>query len=145
MSRSGYSDDCDDHWALIRWRGAVSSAIRGERGQKLLRDLADALDAMPEKALIADELLVERGQVCALGSLGCARGMQDTLRTLDPYDSKAVSKAFDIAPALAAEIVFENDEGDWRRDAETPAQRWKRMRAWVAMQLKPEPATEATP
>lgn len=32
MSRCGYSDDYDQ-WALIRWRGAVESAIRGKRGQ----------------------------------------------------------------------------------------------------------------
>ncbi|KGC50992.1 hypothetical protein DO66_5867 [Burkholderia pseudomallei] len=36
MSRSGYSDDCGG-WSLIRWRGAVNSAIKGARGQKFLR------------------------------------------------------------------------------------------------------------
>jgi len=41
MSRSGYSDDCDV-WALIRWRGAVKSAIRGARGQAMLRELIQA-------------------------------------------------------------------------------------------------------
>ena len=39
MSRSGYSDDLDN-WDLIRWRGQVSSAIRGKRGQGFLRELA---------------------------------------------------------------------------------------------------------
>jgi len=29
MSRSGYTDSCDmDQWDLIRWRGAVASAVR---------------------------------------------------------------------------------------------------------------------
>lgn len=60
MSRSDYSEDLD-MWDLIRWRGQVASAIRGKRGQKLLRDLAAALDAMPVKALIADELQTEDG------------------------------------------------------------------------------------
>lgn len=32
MSRSGYSEDLD-MWDLIRWRGAVKSALRGKRGQ----------------------------------------------------------------------------------------------------------------
>ena len=32
MSRSGYTDECDG-WELVRWRGAVNSAIRGKRGQ----------------------------------------------------------------------------------------------------------------
>lgn len=37
MSRSGYTDE-DDIWAMIRWRGAVTSAIRGKRGQQALRE-----------------------------------------------------------------------------------------------------------
>ena len=31
MSRSGYEDGLE-MWDLIRWRGAVASAIRGKRG-----------------------------------------------------------------------------------------------------------------
>ena len=49
---------------------------------------------------------------------------------LDPDDRAAVSQAFGIAEAMAAEIVHEND-GEWRWDNETPEQRWTRMRAWV--------------
>lgn len=56
MSRSGYVDDMDDTLALGRWRAQVASATRGKRGQKLLRDLLAALDAMPEKRLVAYEL-----------------------------------------------------------------------------------------
>jgi hypothetical protein len=48
-------DDGDiDQWASIRWRGAVKSAASGSRGQAFFRDLITALDAMPEKTLIAD-------------------------------------------------------------------------------------------
>ena len=36
---------------------------------------------------------------------------------------------------MAAEIVFMNDEGSYL--AETPEQRWTRMRKWVGEQLKP--------
>lgn len=48
MSRSEYSENLDS-WSLIRWRGQVVSAIRGKRGQAFLRELVDALEAMPEK------------------------------------------------------------------------------------------------
>ena len=41
MSRSGYTDGFE-MWSVIRWRGAVASAIRGQRGQRLLRDLLAA-------------------------------------------------------------------------------------------------------
>ena len=55
MSRSGYCDDLDP-LDLGRWRAQVASAIRGKRGQKLLKELLTALDSMPKKELIANEL-----------------------------------------------------------------------------------------
>lgn len=129
MSRHGYSEDLDDYWALIRWRGAVTSALRGRRGQALLRELVAALDAMPKKELIAEKL-AEAGEVCALGAVGQKRGINMT--NIDPEDSEQVSKAFDVAEALAREIVYENDEGGWQ---ETPGERWNRMRAWAVKHL----------
>jgi hypothetical protein len=44
------------------------------------------------------------------------------------YDRDDLAKHFNIAPALAADIVYMNDEVGWR---ETPEERWSRMRAWV--------------
>ena len=130
MSRSGYSDECDG-WDLIRWRGAVSSAIKGKRGQQFLKDLLSALDAMPIKELIAHELIQADGEVCALGAIGYARGLDMT--QLDPYESDDVAEAFHVAPALVKEIVFENDEG-WYGN-EDRKKRWERMRAWVDKQI----------
>lgn len=46
MSRSGYSDDCDDPLQEGRWRAAVNSAIRGKRGQAFLREALAALVAV---------------------------------------------------------------------------------------------------
>lgn len=134
MSRSGYSDDCDG-WSLIRWRGAVASAMRGHRGQAFLKELLAALDAMPEKKLIAHEL-EQDGCYCALGVIGAARGMD--LKSIDPHDTVRVAKEFGLADAMAKEIVFMNDEANWYE--ETPETRWVRMRAWIA-----ENITEATP
>lgn len=128
MSRSGYSDDCEN---LGLWRGAVQRATTGYRGQHFLRKLRDALDAMPVKRLIAGEIANTSGEVCALGSV-------DPAARLDPEDRKAVGQHFGIAPALAAEIVYENDEhfNYWSRGVnETPEQRWIRMRAWVDEQI----------
>jgi len=138
MSRHGYNDDIDN-WAMIKWRGQVASAIRGRRGQKLLTDLLAALDAMPEKRLIAHELEEVDGEVCALGALGKARGMD--MKELDPEEPESVAAAFDIAPQLAREIVYENDEYDWiyvdsgRREV-TPEERWAYMRKWVVGRIK---------
>lgn len=76
MSRSGYTDDYDeDPLANGRWRAQVKSAIRGKRGQAFLRELADAMDAMPEKVLIAEELVDADGDACAIGVVCKARGI----------------------------------------------------------------------
>jgi hypothetical protein len=138
MSRSGYSDDCDG-WQLIMWRGAVASAIRGKKGQAFLREMAAALDALPGRALIANSFQAGAG-VCALGSVCASRGIEAPKlpdnEYWDDYDHGArefAKRALGIPNALAAEVMFLNDDG-WYE--ETPEQRWTRMRAWVAKQIK---------
>lgn len=126
MSRSGYSEDCDNDWRLICYRGAVTSALRGKRGQAFLREMLAAMDALPEPKLIADDLEQENA-VCAIGSVGRARGI--SMSNIDPEDAESVAILFGIAPALAREIVWENDDGSWR--TETPEQRFSRMRKWA--------------
>ena len=150
MSRSGYTDDYDDDdLALGRWRGMVASAIRGKRGQRLLTDLLAALDAMPRKELITHELEQfnpddGRLEVCALGALGHARGID--MAKVDASEPEEVAGVFDIAECLAQEIVYINDEhfdcrwdGNKRVDI-TPEERWTGMRAWVAKAIREEGA-----
>lgn len=132
MSRSGYSDDIDDKWQWIMYRGRVSSARRGKRGQAFFRDLAAAMDAMPDRALIADDLQTSSGSVCALGALGASRGLN--MSSIDPEDSETVAGTFNIAEVLAREVVHMNDEGTWN-SAESPRARWERMRVWVGNQI----------
>ena len=134
MSRSNYSEDLDN-WAMIKWRGQVTSAIRGKRGQTLLRELAEAMDAMQEKELIASELEAD-GAHCALGAVGAKRGID--MSSLDPTDSMSVAAAFDVANALACEIVYINDE-EGPYCGETDAERWTRVRAWVSEQITKGP------
>jgi hypothetical protein len=121
---------------MIRWRGQVASALRGKRGQKLLIDLYKALDAMPTKELIADELETADGAVCALGALGKARGL--SMKEVDVEDYERVAKMFEVPPQLAQEIVFLNDEA-YSYAHETPAQRYERMKQWVLEQILPVP------
>jgi hypothetical protein len=132
MSRSGYSDD-GDQWQTICWRGAVASALRGRRGQVLLKEMLAALDALPEKKLVAHEL-EEEGGVCAIGAVGKARGLD--LQKLDPDDHEGVAAAFNVSHALACEVFYENDEavGYWVK--ETPEARFARMRRWLESQIR---------
>jgi hypothetical protein len=154
MSRSGYIDDYDDDLAIGRWRGAVKSAIEGRRGQSFLRDLLVALEALPEKKLIAGNMerkvmqsisswgLIEVDCVCAIGAVGKARGvdMSGIDRLIEEFQddyggnvSDEVAGAFNISNALAREIMFMNDEaGRWD---ETLEQRYKRVVCWVKAHL----------
>lgn len=150
MSRSGYyENDGDDNWRSICWQGAVKSATNGKRGQALLRDLLAALDAMPEKRLVAGELQAD-GEFCALGVVGHAKGLD--LAKIDTEDWPALSTNFNIAEALAREIMYVNDEAvgddewvrtgepypnEWKRIAVTDKtkRRWEIVRAWVAKSI----------
>ena len=134
MSRAGYNEDYDNNWEAIAWRGAVASAIRGKRGQAFIKELIAALDAMPEKRLIADDL-INNGKVCAIGSVGVARGIDMT--KLDAENAEQIAGAFNIAPAMVREIEWYNDEYCYYlNQTETSEDRWKRMREWAEKQLK---------
>jgi len=147
MSRSGYIDDYDDQWAHIMWRGAVASAMKGKRGQSFLKEMLTALDALPVKRLVANELetpdlipcshwgMFEASSVCAIGAVGKARGID--MSNLDPDDYDSVSGRFGIAQAMAQEIVYVNDE--WGSYRETQEARFARVRKWVESKiLKPK-------
>lgn len=136
MSRSGYSDDGDfDQWEHIKWRGQVASAFRGRRGQDFFRDLLKALDDMPEKRLIAEELQQPDGAVCTIGALGAARGVE--MEKLHVEDYEGIAAAFGVARQVVQEVEWMNDEGSYY--TESPESRWCRMRAWVSAQIKQDP------
>jgi len=140
MSRSGYNDFDGDNWGLIRYRGAVNSALRGKRGQTFLREMVAALDALPKRRLGKEDLISEEGDVCALGAVRWYRG-QD-LCDLDPDNSEAVAAEFDIADAMAREIVFENDE-PWSYPDRSSVERFRRMRAWASRNIRQDKRADA--
>lgn len=151
MSRHGFVEDWDgdDNSSLMmgRWNAQVRSATRGKRGQRFFRDLVAALDAMPEKRLAPNSLETKDGSVCALGCLARQRGVDvKALELGDPYtedpdegsewedsDWEKLSEVFDIAPQLAREVMYNNDEAY----AKTAEERWAKVRAWAARQIRP--------
>jgi hypothetical protein len=141
MGRSGYSEDGDDEYNSANlWQANIERATMGKRGQAFFRALADALDAMPEKRLVTGDLETEEGGVCALGCLGKARGV--AMADVDTYDHERLGKLFGIAPLLAQEVMFQNDDDfNYRSDDETPEQRWQRMRDWAAKQIREDAAS----
>lgn len=160
MSRSGYSDD-GDNWALICWRGAVASSIRGKRGQSFLKEIVTALDNLPEKSLIAGDFQSKiSGEFCTLGAVAKQRGIN--LSKIDPDDRMRIASTFEITESLAAEIMYMNDEygcnyfwktaeicGPMKRWESHTVQykvinenvkydRWKNMRKWAQEHIKEE-------
>lgn len=133
----------------------------------MLRELAEALDAMEDKRLYPNSFATEAGEFCTLGVLGAKRGTKmDDLGDDCDCETDVVGKRFGIAPAMAAEIMYLNDEymvdvwtwaevevcgpvrpynpewGSHKRQVRIynekhPEQRWKRMREWVSENLKP--------
>jgi hypothetical protein len=135
MSRSGLSYDGDyDNWSTICWQGALASAKRGKKGQAFLKELLAALDAMPVKRLIRNDLVVDgsmplykdhdvivgadelvardgtvrgMGEVCALGALGMVRGLD--MSEIDPEDHVSVAALFEVNEKIVQDIVDTND------------------------------------
>lgn len=166
MSRSGYTDENDDPLAYGRWRQAVKRSIEGKRGQAMLRELVEALDAMEDKRLYPGSFATPEGEFCTLGVLGAKRGTQvSDLGDEDECDPTMVGQRFGIAPAMAAEIMYLNDEylvdcwkwvdieicgpvrpgyPDWGRHTRSvrcqndshAIERWARMRAWAVENLE---------
>ena len=137
MSRSGYSDDCEN---LQLYRANVDRTIAGKRGQAFLREMAAALDAMPVRQLIAGEVVRDSDHVCAIGSVALARKVD--VSKLDIYDGESVGQAFGITRLLANEIAFVNDD-DFGYGHEVPSARWVRVRRWVDAQLTATPSASA--
>lgn len=132
MSRSGYSDECEN---IEFYRQTVENSIAGKRGQAFLKEMAAAMDAMTEKKLIQGELIDSSGQVCAIGSVLKARGTDTSV--IDSDEPDEVAKICGIARCLAAEIAFVNDEeGRYYFRNEIDEERWIRVRKWIEENLK---------
>jgi hypothetical protein len=149
MSRHGMNDasDIEDVLEYGRWRGAVASTIRGKHGQAFLREMLAALDSIESQRLIGESLENEHGEVCGLGAVGRARGLD--LQSVDYEDPAAVARFFGINEKLAQEIMWVNDEHVQRNSAPAMAERYQAVRSWVLDHIRSwgalVPAVSASP
>ena len=140
MSRL-YQNDCDfDPWMEGQQAGALRSAIRGNRGQRFLRDLVAGLDALPEPKLSAGALEDEEtGCCCAFGAVRRYRGADAVPLYFDPreedLDPPHFAEPFDVAKALAWEVVEANENWSTSNCEATMRQRWAHVRAWATRHL----------
>ena len=145
MSRSNYSDDFGDDFPgqMEFYRANVRRSIASKAGQARLRELRDALRALPVKALEAGIFAAggrEAPMVCALGAWALDRAGGDPFKAAAavPYGADDDETAVALEPSgwprlVVLETVWVNDEGSYR--AETPEQRYVRVLAWVESQI----------
>jgi hypothetical protein len=150
MSRHGFSEgsgDKGEDLAMGRWNAQVKSATRGKRGQAFFRALVEALDALPEKRLVPNSLETTEGEVCALGCLARHRGVDVKVLSLgneefpdeewEDSDWDKLSELFNIAPQLAREVMYHNDEAGYLNGEDAGSARWQQVRKWAARQIIP--------
>jgi hypothetical protein len=156
MSRfdcDGDGPEYNNAWELHDQAGL--NALRGKRGQLVLKELEVALLALPEKKLLNGKLS-KNGGVCAIGALALKRRIEagearDAAlkwmeEQVDPEDSEQwgeqttyfAKKHLGIVGALANKISYENDEGaDYiPGHKETDEERFERVLKWVRENIK---------
>lgn len=138
MSRVTYNEDYQ--WGWIQWAGAAKKAIYGRPGQTFLKELKEALLALPEKKLIADEFMTAQGEVCALGAVAKARGIDMTGIDIDDSVADIAKAKLGCTFTLAWEIMAQNDDGGspyfWDADKWTPEQRYEHVLHWVERHIQ---------
>jgi hypothetical protein len=148
MTRLHYYDDDSDPSQEGLAAGALRSAIRGKRGQRFIRDLVQALDALPLPELAAGALEDEEtGCCCAFGAVRRFRGADAVPLWFHPMEEDMnpdnLVEPFNVSKTLAWSVVQANEDGMIGNDKSTRRLRWKQVRDWAVRQLIPP--TEETP
>lgn len=148
-----YDPQFDNEWEL--WQANFDRHVNGVKGQQALRDLRDALLALPDRKLISGRLADEHGCVCTVGALALHRRVlqgerpEDVLehlaamipQDLVDYDSweceertARVGESIGLKRMMAVALAGKND--DWYADDKTPEQRFERVLRWVESKIK---------
>lgn len=151
MSRFDF--DGNDDWSLQLqnlWDENVRRSINGKRGQRILRELEEALLAMPYKTLVSGAIAYE-GSVCAIGALALHKKLKAGLdeetaiaeletesQNVEDADGSSVwaKDHLGMTYSLAWSIAHVNDEGLAYGAKEQ--QRYEIVLAWVRSHIKRE-------
>lgn len=152
-----FDSDYDEQFpgAYELWEHNTRRNFSGKAGQASLRELRDALLALPEKRLIETQLVDSKGNVCAIGALVVQRRVADGRDRaaviaemaeaveveddwgVDTWEAEqqtiAVAKACGMKTNMAVAVSWENDFGP--RSDETPEDRYTRVLAWVERRI----------
>ena len=129
--RINYSEDEDFGGQFELWQANCRRSIKGAKGQQALRELRDALLALPTKRLISGAL-ESNGEFCAIGAYAKAKGL--TLAQFGEDEHERAGEEAGMPRLVSWKVVYENDEGcGWlpRSVVEPPEARYERMLRWV--------------
>lgn len=135
------------------WDNATRRSFSGKPGQTALKELRDALLALPEKRLIETRLADKHGNVCALGALAVRKRVAEGRSRaaviaeiaeqisdddwVDTWEAEqqtlAEAEACGMKITMAVAVAAENDFGP--KADETPEERYTRMLAWVERRI----------
>lgn len=153
-----FEGDYDEEFPgqYMLWEANLERHFSGKAGQAKLRELRDALLALPEKRLIETRLADEKGNVCALGALAVqhhvaqgkdravalaemAEAVPDEGGWVDTYEAeqhtKDESERCGCKAPFIYTVAYENDFGPSSK--ETPEERYARMLRWVEKRILP--------
>jgi hypothetical protein len=142
MSRLYYSDNDYDQEIGVA-RGRRLSAIRSQRGQRFLRDLVAALDALPTPELHSGALEDSKtGCCCAFGAVRRLRGVESVKLWFHPEDEDitpdSLAEPFDVSPTLAWAVVQANEDMHEDNSEQGRRRRWAEVRDWAVRHLLPD-------
>ena len=149
MSRITYAEPNSLEEELRCWafEGNMARAIKGKKGQRILKELEAALLALPKKRLISDQFATPEGDVCAWAALllsrtlaaGASRqeamGAMEKQIDFEPNGWNAISgpsQVLKICVPLVWAIVERNEE--YR--GKTPEETYERVLNWVQSNIK---------
>ena len=118
---------------MRQWRLAVARAIQRKSGQAFLKEMKAALEALPEKKLLMENLQdeYEDGAVSALGAIGRLRNLK--MSNIDPEDYEQIAALFKVPHSLVCEVMYMNYDHWWRL---SPKARYKKVIGWLESQIK---------
>lgn len=137
------------------WQANLERHMKGAKGQAVLRELRDALLALPEKKLIRDRLADEQGHVCTVGALAAHRGkpLAELAELVKPdpkwgdYDeweceerTMQLGREIGLKEVMAVTLAARNDDVWMSPSNETDEQRYERVLAWVESKIEPSVA-----
>lgn len=134
-----------------RWEKNLRASLEGKRGQRALRELREALLALPEPRLVRGLFTTAEGECCTLGALAAYRKARAEGVTITEA-AKALHEAVDpeegdfhteegvkagMSRTMAWHLGYQNDDA-WEWGKASPERRFEGVLGWVCNQIRGE-------